>query len=223
MDAATGRRSGETGRGRGVARERAAHLGPERRRPLVLDAAMKLFLERGYEGTSMEAVAVAAGVTKPVVYACFPSKAELFEALLRREEARVLGEIQATLPSDGDIADPEAVLVEAFTAFLRAVAASPDAYRVIFLGEGGANAAVARRVRRGREMQVNAVAALARGWLEGRGTELEAERASMLVGHAVVGLGEAGARALLSDPDAWRPEELGLMLGRLAARGQTAL
>jgi hypothetical protein len=54
-------------------------------------------------------------------------------------------------------------------------------------------------------------------------TELEAERASMLVGHAVVGLGEAGARALLSDPDAWTPEVLGRMLGRLAAGGQTAL
>ena len=224
MDATTGRRSGGALDGTPkAARERAAHLGPERRRPLVLDAALKLFVKRGYEGTSMEAIAAAAGVTKPVVYACFPSKAELFEALLRREEQRVLGEIQATLPADGDIADPEAVLTEAFTAFLRAVAASPDAYRVIFLGEGGANAAVARRVRRGREMQVSAVAALARRWLGGRETGLEAERASTLIGHAVVGLGEAGARALLSEPDAWTPEVLGRTLGRLAARGQSAL
>jgi len=59
-------------------RRRAAHLGPERRRPLVLDAAFDLFVKRGYEGTSMEAIAAAAGVTKPVVYDCFPSKEELF-------------------------------------------------------------------------------------------------------------------------------------------------
>ena len=39
----------------------AAFVGPERRRPEVLDAALKLFLESGYEGTSMQAVADEAG------------------------------------------------------------------------------------------------------------------------------------------------------------------
>src|SRR5256886_17247022 len=88
-------------------RERAAHLGPERRRPLVLDAAFELFLEHGFDGTSMEAVARAAGVTKPVVYDCFPSKEELFTALLRRDETRVLGQIAAPLPrrADGSAAE----------------------------------------------------------------------------------------------------------------------
>src|SRR5881275_911507 len=85
-----------------VPRQRAAHLGPERRRPLVLDAAFGLFVERGYEGTSMEAIAAAAGVTKPVVYDCFASKEELFAALLRREESRVLGQIAAALPRGAD-------------------------------------------------------------------------------------------------------------------------
>src|ERR687895_691118 len=97
----------------GGVRARAAHLGPERRRPLVLDAAFELFLERGYEGTSMESIAEA-------------------------------------FPDDADLQDPEPVLIEALTGFLRAVAESPKAYRVIFLGEGGGNAAVARRVERGR-------------------------------------------------------------------------
>ena len=50
-------------------RKRAAHLGPERRRPEVLDAALALFLEHGYDGASMQAIADGAGVTKPVVYA----------------------------------------------------------------------------------------------------------------------------------------------------------
>jgi AcrR family transcriptional regulator len=204
-------------------RERAAHLGPERRRPLVLDAALGLFVEHGYEGTSMEAIAEAAGVSKPVVYACYPGKAELFEALLRREEERVLGQIQAALPAAGDLADPETVLVEGLTAFLRAVAASPDAYRVIFLGEGGANAAVARRVRRGRDMQVEAVAELARGWLEGRAAGMDPEAAARLIGHSVVGLAESGARALLSEPGSWTPETLGRALGRLAVHGQEAI
>jgi AcrR family transcriptional regulator len=206
-----------------VGRERAAHLGPQRRRPLVLDAAFELFMERGYERTSMDAIAAAAGVTKPVVYACYASKGELFEALVRREEERVLGDVQDALTTADDLGDPERTLAEAFTAFLRAVAASPAAYRVIFLGEGGVNAAVARRIRRGREMQIDAVAELARGWLETRGEGRDAELMARLIGYQVVALAESGARALLSEPDDWTPETLGLALGRLAVRGQSRL
>jgi AcrR family transcriptional regulator len=198
---------------------RAAHLGPERRRPMVLDAAFELFLERGYDGTSMEAIARATGVTKPVVYACYPSKEALFNALLRREEERVLAEIAAALPAaaEGDLGS---ALTEGLTGFLRAVEASPRSYRVIFLGEG-ANAAVAARIQRGRERQVEAVAMLARPFL-GTGEDAELDRTARLLGHVVVGLAEAGARALLSEPG-WAPESLGQTLGRLAGSGTDAL
>src|ERR671919_2581142 len=107
-------------------RMRAEHLGPERRRPLVLDAALKLFVERGYDSTSMDAIAQAAGVTKPVVYACYPSKEELFAALLDREEERTLRQIASVLPEAPDPGDPEGMLADGFTAFFRAVSESPD-------------------------------------------------------------------------------------------------
>jgi len=200
-------------------RQRAAHLGPERRRPLVLDAAFHLFLERGYEGTSMEAIAAAAGVTKPVVYACFDSKEELFEALLRREEERVLDTIQASLPADANVDDPEPLLIDGLTAFLRAVAESPDAYRIIFLGEG-ATTALAQRIQRARGAQVEAVAALSRAWLKRRDTSIDIDASARLFATVVVGLAESGARVMLNDPDTWSPERLGRMLGRMAARGR---
>ena len=203
-------------------RPRAEHLGPVRRRPQILDSALTLFLEGGYDGTSMAAVAEAAGVTKPVVYDSFAGKEELFKALVQREEARVLGEIQAALPQVADPDDPEATLVEGFTAFLRAVADSPQAYRVIFRGEGGANAALTRRIERGREQQVEAVAMLAKPWLQS-GIDGDVDTAARLLGHLIVGLAEAGARAMLSEPRTWTPETLGRTLGRLAARGQAAL
>ena len=208
-----------------VARHRrAAHLGPERRRPLVLDVAFELFLERGYEGTSMSAIAEALGVTKPVVYACYPSKEELFKALLRREEQRVLTEIAAALPQEAAVDDPEPVLVDGLTAFLRAVAASPDAWRIIFMGEG-ANAAVTNRIQRGRAAQVEAVAALARGWLEGResAADVDADSAARLLGFVIVGLAESGARALLNDPETWNPDSLGRLLGKMAAQGRAVV
>jgi AcrR family transcriptional regulator len=207
---------------RGSKRRRAEHLGPERRRPLVLDKAFELFLDHGYDGTSMEAIAKAAGVSKPVVYACYPSKEELFKALLRREESRVLGEIQGVVPTSAD-ADPEQTLVEGFTAFLGAVDASPEAYRLIFLQEGGGNAAVVARIRRGRELQVETVAEIARNWLKGRRTQAGAVETARLIGEMVVALAEAGARTLLSQPGKWTPETLGRTLGRIAAHGQSAL
>jgi AcrR family transcriptional regulator len=207
-------------------RERAAHLGPERRRPQVLDAALELFLERGYEGTSMEAIAAAAGITKPVVYACFPSKDQLFRALLAREEERILGEIQSSF-ADTDLRNPETTLIEGYTGFLRAVGASPDVYRLIFFGEGGGNAAVARRVQRGRQAQVDALTDLARGWLEARDgakrSPGEIDKTARLLGHSIAGLAEAGARLLLSGEDGWTPESLGRELGRLAASAQAVV
>ena len=204
-------------------RKRAAHLGPERRRPEVLDAALKLFLEGGYEGTSMEAIARAAGVTKPVVYACFPGKEELFRALLRREEERILGEIAAAFEG-ADLDDPESTLVDGYTAFLRAVAASPEVYRLIFLGEGGGNAAVARRIQAGRQRQVETLSELARSWLAARGrTGADVEREARLLGTTIAGIGESGARLLLSGADDWTPETLGRELGRLVSAAQDAV
>jgi AcrR family transcriptional regulator len=207
-------------------RKRAAHLGPERRRPEVLDAALKLFLESGYDGTSMQAVADEAGVTKPVVYACYDSKDELFRALLAREEERIVGEIQGAF-ANADLSDPETTLVEGFTGFLRAVGESPEVYRLIFLGEGGGNAAVAHRIQRGREEQVRRLSALARRWLEadgnGKRSQAEVERMARVLGNTIAGIAEAGARLLLAEEDGWTPETLGRELGRLAAAAQSAV
>jgi AcrR family transcriptional regulator len=206
-------------------RKRAAHLGPERRRPEVLDAALKLFLKGGYDGTSMQAVANEAGVTKPVVYACFDSKDELFRALLRREEERILAEIQGAF-EDADLSDPETTLTEGFTGFLRAVGDSPDVYRLVFMGEGGGNAAVADRIRRGRQAQVDALSRLAQSWLEDRNggtSQAEIERTARFLGNAIAGLAESGARLLLSGEDDWTPQTLGRELGRFAAAAQSAV
>jgi AcrR family transcriptional regulator len=214
----------ETSQPRGK-RRRAAHLGPERRRPQVLDAALELFLERGYDGASMQAVADQAGVTKPVVYACYSSKDSLFRALLAREETRILTEIQTAFEG-ADLSDPESTLIEGYTGFLRAVASSPDVYRLIFLGEGGGNAAVARRIQRGREAQIDALTVLARGWLEireGRDGGDHTDATARLLGYTIAALAESGARLLLSESSDWTPETLGRELGRLAAAAQTAV
>jgi len=58
------------------------------RRGVILRAATELFLRDGYPGTSMEAIAAAAGVSKATLYNHFANKAALFAAIVRlRAEA----------------------------------------------------------------------------------------------------------------------------------------
>jgi AcrR family transcriptional regulator len=56
----------------------------ERNRTVVLDAARRVFLDRGYVGATVEAIAEEAGFSKGVVYSQFGSKADMFMALLEQ-------------------------------------------------------------------------------------------------------------------------------------------
>jgi AcrR family transcriptional regulator len=49
----------------------------------LLDAALDLFVEKGYAATRVEAVAARAGVSKGTLFLYFPSKAELFQAVVQ--------------------------------------------------------------------------------------------------------------------------------------------
>ena len=129
-----------------MGRARAAHLGPELRRPLVLDAALPLFARDGFEAVSMQAIADAAGVSKPVLYSCYDSKEELFEELLRREERKFWHMVEESVPALGALGSREDLLRYGLAALLRAVVEAPDAFRVIYLQRNGEN-----RVERGRE------------------------------------------------------------------------
>jgi AcrR family transcriptional regulator len=199
-------------------RPRAAHLGPERRRPLVLDAALHLFVEHGYRGTSMEGIADAAGVTKPVVYRCYPNKQELFRALMEREEQRLLESVRHALPTELDPSDLEAVFTAGFTALFVAARAEPDSWRIVFVSEHGSEPAIARRVRRARMSVVERLTEMAEPMLATMGVS-DAPRKAPVLSEVVASIAEGGVRLLLSDGRDWTPEELGEFLGRLVARG----
>jgi AcrR family transcriptional regulator len=61
---------------------RAARLTAEARREAILDAALAVFAERGYEGASTAEIAAAAGCSEPVLYKHFSGKRDLFVAVL---------------------------------------------------------------------------------------------------------------------------------------------
>lgn len=51
---------------------------------MLMDVAISTFSKKGYHATTMEEIAIAAGVTKPVIYQHFNSKRDLYAAILIR-------------------------------------------------------------------------------------------------------------------------------------------
>jgi len=56
----------------------------EQRHEELLDCALKMFLDKGYELATIEAIAMAMGMTKRTVYARYPEKSALFKAAVQR-------------------------------------------------------------------------------------------------------------------------------------------
>jgi AcrR family transcriptional regulator len=80
----------------------------QRTRQAILDAALGLFADKGYFGTSLRDVAGAVGVRESALYNYFPSKEALFEALLTADCASK-SEQMAALP-DAPVGDGRALL-----------------------------------------------------------------------------------------------------------------
>jgi TetR/AcrR family transcriptional regulator, regulator of autoinduction and epiphytic fitness len=70
------------------------------KRSALLRAATELFLQRGYNGTSLARVAQVAGVSTATLFKRFPTKAELFDAIVAEHWA--LGEQPALVAQPGD-------------------------------------------------------------------------------------------------------------------------
>ncbi|RCV47861.1 TetR/AcrR family transcriptional regulator [Marinitenerispora sediminis] len=71
------------------------------RRNAVLDRARDLFLEKGYDRTTMAEIARRAGVGKGAVYLEFPSKEALLDALLVRSTRSLTREVRALVAAHG--------------------------------------------------------------------------------------------------------------------------
>jgi AcrR family transcriptional regulator len=187
-------------------RRYAPRLPPAERREQLLDAALSVTVERGYDGVSMEAIARAAGVTKPVVYDLFPNLGELLKALLQREEALALAQLEAVMPTRPAVS-PEALLVTGFVAFLESVAATPAPWRLIVLPPEGTPAIVRAHMEAGRETVRQRLEELLTWGVEERGGphELDIE----LTSHALIAVGERLARLVLTNPEDYSPDRVG--------------
>jgi AcrR family transcriptional regulator len=197
-------------------RRRARHLGPERRRPLILDAALEVFSANGFAGTTMQSVADAAGVTKPVVYDSFANRDELLLALLAREEQHLIVSIVAALPADPSVGTPEEHVLEGLTAFLTAVSEQPQSWRIVFGAQYGAAPVVAERVRAARAFLVESLRLTLLKSLPG---VADPDANLPVLAELLASMTEACARMLVVDGTDRSPAELAKTVSLVVAGG----
>ena len=99
----------------------------------ILDAAKRVFRKKGYQYTTMDDIALEAGITKPTIYRYFPSKEDLFYSFLTptleaiNEEFGVLeGKLRKKQFSDG-----REYIHSVFQMFYRIYQISPDVFRIL--------------------------------------------------------------------------------------------
>jgi TetR/AcrR family transcriptional repressor of mexJK operon len=125
-------------------------LDPGKRRPgrptlsneELLDAALDLFLENGFERTGIEAIAVAAGMAKRTVYARYADKTTLFKAALTRAIEEWIVPVDALRAVEGD--DVEDTLLRIGQILVRNVL-RPDGQRLLRLTNAVAGRAEGHR------------------------------------------------------------------------------
>ena len=185
----------------------AARLPVDQRREQLLTAAQDIALARGFHAVSIDGVARACGVTRPVVYGVFADRTALLTALLDRGEARALTALAGVFPAvpapDADV-DPDELLVRGITAYLTAVTEDPDTWRLILVTPEGAPAELEERVNAQRRVMLRALRGLLEWGLQRRGgPPVDAD----LFARSVFTLAEGAARLLLQDPQRWSVEQ----------------
>ena len=117
-------------------------LAPHQRRQLIVEAAGRLFGERGHDGTTLNDIAAAAGVTKPVLYRHFADKTALYLALLDRHRED-LGSFAGAIPAAGTLDERLRAVLEVWLDYVEAHA---YAWRMLFRDRGGGPEVQAYRV-----------------------------------------------------------------------------
>ena len=154
----------------------------------MLDAAVQMFSMNGYHETSMDSIAAAAQISKPMLYLYYGSKDELFGACVTREAGKFMRSIEfdasPTLP-------PLQRLRSVIAGFLQYVDQNRDAWRVMYR-EATGQAAFAALSETSRERVVEMTAVLLREAAKYAPDDTDFE----LYAVALVGSGEAIADRL---------------------------
>nr|CEL23632.1 transcriptional regulator, TetR family domain protein [Kibdelosporangium sp. MJ126-NF4]CTQ93169.1 transcriptional regulator, TetR family domain protein [Kibdelosporangium sp. MJ126-NF4] len=166
----------------------------------------------------MQAVADAAGVTKPVVYECFRNRDELLLALLSREEERLVEAVLAALPKLPDFENLEALIGSGLEAFLIAATEAPDSWRVVFESSRNADSPVSQRVQAARETVLGRLRDLVMMYLAAFKVD-DSERKAPVLAELLASICESCCRMIIVEQQPWTPTDLAQYVSRLMTLG----
>jgi AcrR family transcriptional regulator len=171
------------------------------RRQQLLGTALATFARLGYHDASMNDIADAAGVTKPVLYQHFGSKRELFLEVLTDVATGMRRAVRAaTADADG----PRRQVELGFAAWFRWVGAHRDGFHVLFSGEVKRDPEFAEEAAKAQRVFVDSISEMI--VVVGLGEERQ-----RLLAYGIVGMGEATCRR-------WLAREIDLDVDELAAQ-----
>lgn len=122
-----------------------ARLPRDERRALLLSAALEVFTAAGYHSAAMDEIADRAGVSKPVLYQHFPSKLELYLAVLDIHIDSLVFQIQKAIASTPENANRVRATVDAYFSFIDS---EGEAFRLLFESDMSVEPAVRERLNR---------------------------------------------------------------------------
>ncbi|MGO2540839.1 TetR/AcrR family transcriptional regulator [Specibacter sp. AOP5-B1-6] len=197
-------------KGRPAPRTQPARLPRDERRAQLLASALEVFVNHGYHGAAMDEIAETAKVSKPVLYQHFPSKRELYLALLDSHLDALTKMLVSALNSTTD----NKLRVQAtMKAYFHFMANDDQAHRLVFESDLVNDVEVAARLEK-----FNAGYADAIGKVIAEDTKLAPVEATLL-GRALAGMAQVSARYWLEANGDLDIEVASDMIYRLAWRG----
>ncbi|MEM8904718.1 MAG: TetR/AcrR family transcriptional regulator [Actinomycetota bacterium] len=186
----------------------AVRLPAAERRRQLLEVALSKFSTTGFHETSMNDLAAAAGVTKPVLYQHFPSKNALYLELVADVSSRLIETIRSGATS---IDDPRGQIVNGLRAYFAFMSEQRRAFALLFGRGAPRDRELVAAVRDAEAAVVEAIAEL-------MSSDVAEPRRSALA-HAIVGMAEGVARHWATTGRHDRLDELAEQTGALLWNG----
>jgi AcrR family transcriptional regulator len=161
------------------------------RRHQLFDIALELFAKRGYRATTMDDIAEAAGVTKPLLYQHFSSKRALYLELVDSIARDVLTAIgRAVLEADG----PRQQVELGFAAYFRLVVSHEAEFRLLYGRDHADDFELGRALRAVEDAIAEAIDPLIDAGLD--------DDHRRLLAYGIVGMAEGASRRFMAQrPD----------------------
>ena len=193
-----------------TARPRGTRLPRLARRRQLLDAALEVFVARGYHAAAMDEIADRAGVSKPVLYQHFPGKQELYLALLDESVERLIEGLRTALRSNPD--NRERVNAT-FAAYFGYVAEHSGTFRLVFESDFTSEPAVRERLDAADRLCADMISQVIK---EDAGL---ADDEAHLLSIGLLGMAQVSARYWLGTVGTIPKEAAEQLVARLAWRG----